>query len=304
MKILRTPDERFAALPDYPFAPHYIDVESGDGQPLRMHYLDEGPRDGAIVLMLHGEPTWSYLYRTVIQRVVASGLRAIAPDLPGFGRSDKPADRGDYTYARHLAWLLSFLDALGLRHINLLCQDWGGLLGLRLVAEHPGRFDRVIAANTSLPTGDRPPSEAFLMWQQMSQTLPEFVAGRIVQRFCLRPMSDAVAAAYDAPYPDDSFTAGARKFPLLVPTSPQDPETVPNRRAWESLSQFSRPFLTIFGDSDPITSGAERNLQRKIPGAAGQPHRVLAGVGHFIQEDAGEELGTLTAAFVNSSGTR
>jgi haloalkane dehalogenase len=304
MRILRTPDERFAALPDYPLAPHYIDVDSGDGQPLRMHYLDEGPRDGAIVLMLHGEPTWSYLYRTVIQRVVASGLRAIAPDLPGFGRSDKPADRADYTYARHLAWLLSFLDTLGLRHINLLCQDWGGLLGLRLVAEHPGRFDRVIAANTSLPTGDRPPPEAFLMWQQMSQTLPEFVAGRIVQRFCLRPMSDAVAAAYDAPYPDDNFTAGARKFPLLVPTSPQDPESEPNRRAWESLAQFSRPFLTIFGDSDPITSGAERNLQRKIPGAAGQPHRVLAGVGHFIQEDAGEELGTLTAAFVNSSGTR
>lgn len=298
MKILRTPDERFAALPDYPFAPHYVDVAAGDGQALRMHYLDEGPAGAPIVLMLHGEPTWSYLYRTVLRRVVAAGLRAIVPDLPGFGRSDKPAERTDYTYRRHVGWLLGFLDALKLTDLTLLCQDWGGLLGLRLLAEHPARFARAIAANTALPTGDRAPPEAFVRWQQLSQTIPQFVAGRIVQRFCQRPMSDAVAAAYDAPYPDDSFTAGARQFPLLVPTSPNDPESEANRRAWDSLAQYSRPFLTIFGDSDPMTSGSERVMQRKIPGAAGQAHRILTGVGHFIQEDAGEELGELTAAFV------
>ncbi|MCC6998475.1 MAG: haloalkane dehalogenase [Deltaproteobacteria bacterium] len=302
MKCLRTPDDRFTDLPGYPFAPHYQEVPTGDldgdGGTLRMHFVDEGPRDAPVVLMLHGEPSWSYLYRKVIARVVAAGLRAVAPDLPGFGRSDKPATQDDYTYQRHVDWMWAFLEAQSLRDITLLCQDWGGLIGLRLVGEHPERFARVVAANTFLPTAERPPQEAFLTWRRFSQEVPELPVGFILQSASKRPLTDAIRAAYEAPFPDESYKAGARKFPLLVPIAADDPAVPANLAAWQGLERFQRPFLTAFGDSDPITRGADRVLQARIPGAKDQPHTTLKDAGHFLQEDAGEELGDVVVDFV------
>jgi haloalkane dehalogenase len=289
--FLRTPDARFASLPEFSWTPRYVDVPAGDGGALQTAYVDEGPRDAPVVLMLHGEPSWSFLYRKVIRIVVDSGLRAIAPDLIGFGRSDKPTRREDYTYQTHVDWMKAFLRAIDLRDATLLCQDWGGLIGLRLVAEEGERFAAVVAANTFLPTGDRKAPPAFLAWQQFSQTVPEFPVGNIVKTGCARPLAADVIAAYDAPFPSESYKAGARQFPLLVPTSPDDPASAPNRRAWESLQRWEKPFVTAFGDSDPITAGADRILQERIPGARGQRHVTIEGAGHFLQEDRGRELG-------------
>jgi haloalkane dehalogenase len=304
MQALRTPDERFRDLPGFPWEARWVDVPDPEGgAPLRMAYVDEGPRDAAPILMLHGEPSWSFLYRKVIAVVTAAGYRAVAPDLIGFGRSDKPTLREDYTYARHVEWMAAFLRALDLRRITLLCQDWGGLIGLRVAAEHAERFDRIVAANTFLPTGDRRPSDAFFAWQQFSQTVPELPVARIVASGCARQLAPEVIAAYDAPFPDESFKAGARQFPMLVPTSPDDPAAPANRRAWEVLERWEKPFLTAFGDSDPITQGADRVLQAKIPGAKGQPHVTLAGAGHFLQEDAGEELGRVVAELVTRTSS-
>jgi haloalkane dehalogenase len=289
MNLLRTPEERFAGLPGWSYAPRDVDVGG-----VRMGYVDEG--SGPAVLLLHGEPSWGYLYRKMIPPLVDAGLRAVVPDLIGFGRSDKPADRADYSYQRHVDWVRAFLDALGLGDITLVCQDWGGLIGLRLVGEQPERFARVVAANTFLPTGDRPPSEAFLAWRRFSQETPIFPVGRIVAGGCARPVAPEVLAAYDAPFPDESAKAGARAFPVLVPISPDDPAAPANRAAWESLRRFDKPFLTVFGDSDPITRGADRVLQASIPGARGLAHRTLARAGHFLQEDAGEELAAAVVA--------
>jgi haloalkane dehalogenase len=293
MDALRTPDERFAGLPGYPFAPHYVEVDG-----LRIHHLDEGPRHGEVVLMLHGEPSWSYLYRKMIPVITAAGHRAVAPDLVGFGRSDKPAARVDYTYERHVAWMRGLVESLDLRDVTLVCQDWGGLIGLRLVAEMEGRFARVVAANTFLPTGDQDPGEAFRAWQSYSQTVPDFHAGGIVKGGCVTELPPEVIAAYNAPFPDDSYKQGARQFPLLVPTRPDDPASAANRRAWEVLTRWDRPVLTAFGDSDAITRGADRVLQKLIPGAAGQPHTTLTGAGHFLQEDRGEELAQVVIDFM------
>lgn len=292
MELLRTPDDRFAALADWPYLPHYLQLGE-----LRIAYVDEGPRDGQVVLCLHGEPSWSYLYRKMIPPLVQAGLRVIAPDLPGFGRSDKPAARSDYTYQRHVDWLRGLLDGLSLPPATLFCQDWGGLLGLRLAGEEPERFARIVACNTFLPTGDLPLPPAFFAWQQFSQTLPAMPVGAIIARGCSRPMSPQSIAAYDAPFPDPSYQAGARQFPLLVPTTPNDPAAEANRRAWQGLRSFRRPFVTAFGDADPITRGADRLLQESIPGAAGMPH-VTMQAGHFAQEDAGEELAKLISAFI------
>ncbi len=291
MELLRTPDERFANLDGYPFAPRYVEIDG-----VRVHYVDEG--SGPTVLCLHGEPSWSYLYRTMIPPLVAAGLRVVAPDLPGFGRSDKPASRDDYSYAKHVAWMHGFLGALDLRDLTLFCQDWGGLIGLRLVGEDPGRFARVVASNTFLPTGDTKPPPAFFAWQQFSQTTPEFPIGRIIVGASKRPVSDAAVAAYDAPFPDESYKAGARAFPMLVPSRPDDPAAPANRAAWDVLRKFDRPFLTAFADGDPITRGADRVLQAQIPGCAGQPHTTIVNAGHFVQEDAGPELAGIVAAFV------
>jgi len=293
MEVLRTPDDRFANLPGYPFAPHYLEV--GD---LRIHHVDEGPPGAPPVLLLHGEPSWSYLYRKMIPSLIAAGLRAVAPDLVGFGRSDKPAAQEDYTYQLHVDWMRGFLEALDLRGVTLVGQDWGGLIGLRLVAEHPERFARVVAANTFLPTGDRPPGSAFLAWQRFSQETPVLPVGRIVQSGCVTQLSPDVVAAYEAPFPDERYKAGARRFPLLVPTSPDDPAAPANRRAWESLRRWDRPFLTAFSDSDPITQGADALLREAIPGTRGQPHTTINRGGHFLQEDQGEELARVVTDFV------
>lgn len=294
MDVLRTPDERFADLPDFPFAPHYVQVGE-----LRMHYLDEGPADGPVVLLLHGEPSWSYLYRWMIPVLADAGLRAVAIDLVGFGRSDKPTDRGDYSYQAHVDWTWAAIEAIGLGDITLVCQDWGGLIGLRLVGEHPERFARVVAANTALPTGDQHPGAAFLAWQRFSQETPQFPVGTIIDGGCVSDLSPEVIAAYDAPFPDDSYKAGARQFPMLVPTSPDDPAAGPNRAAWEGLRRFDRPFLCAFSDSDPITRGGDAPLRTLIPGAAGQNHVTIGGGGHFLQEDKGRELAEVVVDFVN-----
>jgi haloalkane dehalogenase len=297
MEILRTPEERFAHLPGYPFAPHYAEVGAVPDR-LRMHYVDEGPRGAAPVLMLHGEPSWSYLYRKMIPIVAAAGHRVLAPDLIGFGRSDKPAARADYTYERHVAWLRGLIEGLDLRSITLVCQDWGGLLGLRLVGEHPDRFARVVAANTFLPTGDTPAGPAFMAWQRFSQETPDFPVGTIVGGGCRTTLPPEVVAAYDAPFPDDRCKAAARQFPLLVPTSPEDPASAANRRAWTVLEQWRKPFLTAFSDHDPITRGSDAILRERIPGAQGQPHTTIVGGGHFLQEDCGEDLARVVVDFL------
>jgi haloalkane dehalogenase len=302
VQLLRTPDEHFDGLPDYPFASRYVTVDDGEGGPVRVHVVDEGDPGAPIVVLLHGEPSWSYLYRTMIPVLVDAGLRCVAPDLVGFGRSDKPVSPADYTYARHVEWMRAALfDECGLQDVTLFGQDWGSLIGLRLVGEHPDRFSRVAIGNGFLPTGDFPMPEAFVSWQTYARTAVEFPIGRIVSRGCVRELPDDVVAAYDAPFPDDTFKAGARQFPTLVPTTPDDPASAPNRAAWEVLRSFTRPFLTTFGDSDPITAGADRLLQGLIPGAAGQPHVTLAGAGHFLQEDVGPELAGVLAAWVNAS---
>ena len=293
MDILRTPDERFANLPGFPFEPHYVEVDG-----LRIHYVDEGPREADPVLLLHGEPSWCYLYRKMIPVLAAAGHRAVAPDLVGFGRSDKPAAREDYTYQRHVDWMRGLIEALDLRNATLVGQDWGGLIGLRLVAENEDRFARVVAANTFLPTGDRPPGEAFLGWQRFSQTAPEFHIGRIIQGGTATVLPDDVVAAYDAPFPDDTYKAGARQFPMLVPTKPDDPASDANRKAWEVLRRWQKPFLCAFSDSDPITAGGDRAFQAEVPGTKGQPHTTITGAGHFLQEDKGEDLAAAVNAFL------
>jgi haloalkane dehalogenase len=291
MKALRTPDERGQKLPGYGFEPHYAEIADGEGGRLRVHYIDEGPRDARdCLLLMHGEPSWCYLYRRMIPIFAAAGHRVIAPDLIGFGRSDKPDKRTDYTYQRHVDWMTSFMEAIGLNHATLVGQDWGGLIGLRLAAEHPDRFAHIVAANTFLPTGDRPAGEAFLRWQQFSQNTPNFDAGWIVNSGCSTDLSDEIKAAYNAPFPDDTYKEGARQFPLLVPTSPDDPAAPANRKAWEVLNKWEKPFLCAFGDSDPVSKGGDKAFIATVPGTKNQPHTTIAGGGHFIQEDRGEEL--------------
>ncbi|MGD9704865.1 MAG: haloalkane dehalogenase [Acidimicrobiia bacterium] len=313
MKTLRTPDERFADLPDFLFEPHYVEVDAGDvdagdgghdGARLRIHYLDEGPADAPPVLLLHGEPSWSYLYRHMIPVLTAAGHRCVVPDLVGFGRSDKPTERSDYTYARHVEWMRRALfDALDLRGITFFGQDWGGLVGLRLVAEQPDRFSRVVIGNSGLPTGDGRATDAFLAWQKFSQESPVFPVGRIVSGGTATALAPEVIAAYDAPFPDDSYLAGARQFPALVPTSPDDPAAADNRAAWEVLRRFDRPFLCAFSDGDAITRGGEAVFLREVPGTAGQPHTTIAGGGHFLQEDRGPELARVIVDFIAATPT-
>jgi haloalkane dehalogenase len=294
MRVLQTPRDQFDRLPGFGYEPQYADVGG-----LRMAYVQAGPADGERVLLLHGEPSWSFLYRTIMPVLAGAGLRAIAPDLIGFGRSDKPAEIGDHSYARHVEWMRALaFDVLDLRGVTLVGQDWGGLIGLRLVAEHPDRFARVVAANTGLPTGDLPMPDVWLRFREVVRTSPELSVSRLVNSGCVRPLPPEVLAAYDAPFPSAEFMAGPRAMPGLVPTTPDDPASAANRLAWERLAAWQKPFLVAFSDSDPITGAMAPILKRSVPGAAGIEHPVLTGAGHFLQEDAGERLAAEIVAFI------
>ena len=285
IKAVRTPDERFANLPDYPFAPNYLDIDG-----LRVHYVDEGASDARPVLLLHGEPSWSYLYRKMIPPIVGAGHRAIAPDLIGFGKSDKPVRMDDYSYAGHVAWMTQFMEALSLTDVTLVCQDWGSLIGLRLVADMPERFAGVVLANGGLPTGEMKMPKAFLMWRRFARFSPWFPIGRIVASGCAKPLAPEVHAAYDAPFPGRRYKAGTRAFPRLVPTEPDYPGAADNRAAFQRLGEFDKPFITAFSNRDPITRGGDTLWHKHVPGAAGQPHTIIRGGGHFLQEDCPDEL--------------
>ncbi|MFT6310847.1 MAG: haloalkane dehalogenase [Porticoccus sp.] len=298
MEYLRTPDNCFENLPGYLFAANYISVADGEGGELRIHYLDEGPSDAAPVLLMHGEPSWSYLYRKMIPILVAAGHRVIAPDLIGFGKSDKPTKRDDYTYQRHVDWMTSILTQLDLKNTTLVCQDWGGLIGLRLLAENNDRFARVVVANTMLPTGDEPAGEAFLNWLKFSQEVPTFPVGQIIKGANVTEIPEDVLAAYDAPYPDESYKEGARQFPTLVPITPDNPAVGQNKAAWENLKQWTKPMLTAFSDSDPIMAGGDKIFQKLVPGTEGQDHTTIVNAGHFLQEDQGEDLANVVATFI------
>jgi len=302
MHVLRTPDERFAGLADWPFAPRYQTVAAQSGEPLRLHYVDEGPRDGAVVLLMHGEPSWAYLYRKIIPALVAKGHRVIAPDLIGFGRSDKPTPRGDYTYERHVAWMSEWLTGLDLTEVTLFCQDWGGLIGLRLVAAFPERFAGVVAANTGLPVGTGL-TEGFKAWLAFSQSVPQMPIGFIVNGGTARDLTSAEVAAYDAPFPDETFKEGARQFPVLVPVTAEHASVAENIAAWSVLETFDRPFLTAFSDGDQVTRGGEAVFQQRVPGARGQPHITLSG-GHFLQEDSPAEIAGLIDAMIGRREAR
>ena len=289
MQVLRTPDSRFENLAGWPFAPRYADItDAATGQVLRMAYVDEGPRDGATVLLLHGEPSWSYLYRHIIAGLVASGHRVLAPDLIGFGRSDKPADRNDYTYERHVSWLSQWFTGMDLQDVTLFCQDWGGLLGLRLVAAFPDRFAGVVVANTGLPIGTAF-SEGFAQWLAFSQSTPDLPVGVIVNMGTGRELSADEVAAYDAPFPDASYKGGACQFPTLVPITPEHGSVEENKAAWVVLTQFDKPFVTAFSDADPITGGGDAVFRKLVPGAKDQPHVTLSGA-HFLQEDCPDDI--------------
>jgi haloalkane dehalogenase len=297
MKALRTAEERFADLPDFGFPPRYADLGA-----LRLAYVEAGPPDGEPVLLLHGEPSWSFLYRKVIPVLADAGLRAIAADLIGFGRSDKPAEIDDHSYARHVEWIRAFaFDHLDLRGLTLVGQDWGGLIGLRLVAEHPDRFARVVAANTGLPTGDQPMPEVWLRFREVVRTAPMLSVSRLVQAGCQSTLTPDILAAYEAPFPSPAYSAAVRAMPNLVPATPDDPASADNRAAWRKLTAWDKPFLVAFSDRDPITGAMAPILKRTIPGAARFEHPVIEGAGHFLQEDAGERLGAIVADFVRDS---
>ncbi len=293
MRALRTPDTRFEDLPGYDFEAHYVDIDG-----LRMHYVDEGPRDGSVVLLLHGEPSWSYLYRTMIPPLREAGLRVIAPDLIGFGKSDKPIRKKDYSFAIHVDWMRQFIESLDLKDITLFCQDWGSLIGLRVAAENEHRFARIALGNGGLPTGDQDMPRAFLIWRAFALYSPWFPIGRIIQSGTITTLPDDVVAAYDAPFPSAKYKAGARAFPALVPTTPNNPASDANRAAWEIFRRWDKPFLTTFSNRDPITRSGQIPWQENVPGAKDQVHVKIRNAGHFLQEDKGEELAAVLIDFI------
>jgi haloalkane dehalogenase len=334
MKVLRTPDECFEDLPGYSFAPHYTEVSDGEGGSLRVHHIDEGPRDGAIVLCMHGQPSWSYLYRHMIPVLVDRGLRVLAPDLVGFGRSDKPAAREDYSYQRQVDWMTAWLVANDVRDATFLGQDWGGLIGLRVVAENPERFARVVVANTGLPIPQnvseervaavrefrlskptptltevmgaignpdpKRPERTFAYWQKWTWETEDLPVG-VVLAGSVPGLSPAEVAAYDAPFPDPSYKMGPRAMPSQVPTLPDDPSVPANLAAWKVFESWEKPLLCAFSDDDPVTGGGDAPFRERVPGAKGQPHTTIEGGGHFLQEARGTVLAEIVANFVAST---
>lgn len=299
MNFKTTPESQFEGLVNYPFAPNYLSTQEG----MQIHYLDEGPKNATeTLLLMHGEPSWSFLYRTMLPPLVKAGYRCIAPDLIGFGKSSKPTDQASYTYANHITWMQEVIDQLDLRNITLFCQDWGGLIGLRLVTANEDRFARIAVSNTGLPTGDRTPSEAFLKWQAFSQKVEKFPVEFVMQGATQTELSDEILKGYRAPFPDDTYTAGAKIFPALVPTTSNDPESENNRQAWKNvLMKWKKPMITLFSDKDPVTAGGNKVFQKLVPGTNGQNHKTIEGGGHFIQEDKGPELATELINFISSN---
>jgi haloalkane dehalogenase len=295
-KVLRTPEERFAGLPDFPYTPRYLTVGG-----LRIAAVDEGPRDAPVVLLMHGEPAWSFLYRKMIPVLLQAGYRVVAPDLVGFGRSDKPASAADYSYANHVAWMAAWLQAMELRRITLFCQDWGSLIGLRLAAQMPERFDRIVLANGGLPTGNGAVPRAFKLWLAFARWSPWFPIGKIVKAGCAQGLTPQEVAAYDAPFPSGAHKMAARLFPTFVPITPDNPERAANEAAWEVFKRWEKPFLTLFSDRDPITRGGHRIWQQQVPGAQGQPHAKTRGAGHFLQEDKGAEVAQAIVSFMRAT---
>lgn len=295
-EVLRTPDACFAKLPDFPYEPRYVELGG-----LRIAYIDEGPRDGAVVLLMHGEPSWSFLYRKMIPVLVNAGFRVLAPDLVGFGRSDKPARREDYSYLNHVLWMNAWLQAVDAKQITLFCQDWGSLIGLRMVAAEPDRFARVVLANGGLPTGTTEVPQAFKIWRAFARWSPWFPIGRIVKAGCYKGLTPAEVAAYDAPFPTRKHQVAARVFPGFVPTTPDNPERANNEAAWEVFKRWEKPFLTLFSNRDPVTRGGHKIWHKLVPGAQGQPHAVTRDAGHFLQEDKGEEVAQAIAAFIRTT---
>jgi len=296
MKLLRTPDERFEKLPDFPYDPHYLEVDG-----IRLHYVDEGPKDAEVFLLMHGEPSWSFLYRHMIPILVKAEFRIVAPDLVGFGRSDKPTEQEDHTYAKHVEWMIKLVKSLDLKRITLFCQDWGSLIGLRVAIENQDRFSRIVLSNGGLPTGEQGMTEAFLTWRKFSRESPAFDVGRLIQGATTTKLTREVRRAYDAPFPDDSFKAGARILPSLVPINTDDPEHKANKKAMEQFRTWEKPFLTAFSDSDPVTRGGDRFWQDNIPGAKDQKHTTIKNAGHFVQEDKGPELAGLIIEFIKDN---
>lgn len=298
MEILYTPDQCFADIPDYPFRANYVEV----GENLRMHYIDEHPADAkGTILLLHGEPSWSFLYRKMIPILVEAGYRCIVPDLIGFGKSAKPTQFSDYSYAKHNTWVQSLIDSLDLQELIFFGQDWGGLIGLRLVAAQTDRYKAIVIANTALPTGDIPMPETFTQWKNFVKNVPVLEVGKIIQMATVSDLSDKVMAAYDAPFPSPAYQAGAKIFPELVPNKPDDPESIKNRNAWKEVYvNWQKPFLTLFSDSDPIMRGGEKAWQKIVPGAQQQPHQIITAGGHFLQEDKGEEIATIMVEWLQN----
>jgi haloalkane dehalogenase len=296
MKLLRTPDERFEDLPDFSFEPHYLEIEK-----IRIHYVDEGPKNAEVILLMHGEPSWSFLYRHMIPIFVKAGFRTVAPDLVGFGRSDKPTEQSDHTYSKHVEWMIKWVKSLDLQKITLFCQDWGSLIGLRVAIENQDRFSRIVLSNGGLPTGEQRMPDAFMNWREFSKTAPKFDIKFIIQGGTTTKLSKDILKGYDAPFPDDSFKAGARIMPSLVPISTDDPEHKVNKSAIEQFKQWKKPFLTAFSDSDPITQGGYRFWQENIPGAQGKNHITIKNAAHFVQEDKGPELAELIVEFIKNN---
>jgi haloalkane dehalogenase len=316
MEVLRTPDARFTDLPGHPFEPRYVTLPDG----LRMHYVDEGSAGAAgTVLLLHGQPTWSYLYRTVVSGLVEGGLRAVAPDLIGFGRSDKPVAPTAHSVRAHVEWMAQFTEALGLEGVTLVVQDWGGPIGLGALAARPALARRVVAGNTALHTADASLAgrlawpvydngdgsvtvdQTLLDYQRLTQEVAPFRPSLFVQGATTTDVPEPVLAAYDAPFPDDSFAVGPRRLPALMGTTPRSECARINRHSIEALGAAGTPVLTAFSDGDPGTAGWAEVLAEWIPGAAGRRHVTIAGAGHFLQEDRGQELADVVIEFAGAT---
>jgi haloalkane dehalogenase len=297
MNIIRTPDDRFENLPGFPFQPHFLEIADTGFGSLRMHYLDEGPADGATMLLLHGQGCWSYIYRSMIPQLVEAGYRVIAPDYIGFGRSDKLPSTEDYTFEKHVAWLTAFLAQMKLSRVTAYLFDWGGFFGLRVAAEHPEFFDRIVLSNTNLPTGDSEGAKWFIDWRARQFALPEFPQGDMVDDGAHFKLTPETIAAFDAPYPDESYKTGPRRFPMILPIT-SDMGSVPeNLAAWDRLATWEKPVLTVFSASFTGTSMGPEKLLEHIPGANGPDHGLLTEAGFYIVEDQPEELARRLIAF-------